>query len=213
MGNAEDLLSLIRWNYSLLYNWLIANGISSVEKDKAEDTRWTSYDDEKYLEYQAEIKKMPHPENATLDQMRHVAMLVVCGLFERHFTQKAGAFLLGHLGRHIEDLAGKIDLNNQNERLQEDLFDSANQVYRNDRSYFEAAARIYGEVFIDNERNIGGQVALADTNWEIQKLNANANKTLFRKARLLNLSEVHERENLFQLTYNNQISITSITIK
>jgi hypothetical protein len=213
MENAEDLLSVIRWNYSLLYDWLIENGISSVEKDKTENTRWTSYDDEKYLEYKAEIQKMPYPENATLEQMRHVARLVVYGLFERHFTQKAGEFLLGHLGRHIEDMADKINQRTENENFQEDVFDSSSQVYRNDQSYFEAAARIYGEVFIDNERNIGGQVALADTNWEIQKLNTNANKTLFRKARLLNLSEVDEPENLFQLTYNNQISITSITIK
>jgi len=213
MENTGDLLSVIRWNYSLIYGWLIENGIPSVETYKAENTHWTSYDDKKYAEYKVEIQKMPNPENATLEQMHHVAQLVVYGLFERHFTQKAGEFLLGHLGRHIEDMADKIYQHNENEKLRDDVFDSSIQVYRNDHGYFEAATRIYSEVFIDNERNIGGQVALADTNWEIQKLNPNANKTLFRKARLLNLSEVAEPENLFQLTYNNQISITSIIIK
>ena len=214
MKNAEDLLSEIRWYYSLINGWLMENGVSSVEKDKADDVNWNSYDDEKYLEYQAEISKMKTPENATLEQMHYVARLVVCGLFERHFGRMTGEFMLGDLGRRIETIIGQINYPSiEKESFMEDFFEISDTIYKDADSYFAKAAKVYSEVFIDNERNIGGRVALADTNWEIQKLNPNAGQTFFRKAQLLNLTELDETDNLFSLTYNSDLLITSIIVK
>jgi hypothetical protein len=87
------------------------------------------------------------------------------------------------------------------------------RVFTNAQDYFEAAAKVYGGFFLDNGRNLGGRVALADTNWKIQKLSSDNDKMYFRKARLLNLQEIDEPNNLFHLAFNNKIIITSIMIK
>lgn len=206
------LLAQVKWNYSLVYDWLIENRVLIIEKAKGNDQHWADFEDKTYTAYSAEIEKLVSPKNATLEQIKRVAGLVVYGLFETHYQEQAGDFILGEIGRNILNIINEIEKFDEEVQLQENVLTTSSTIYKIDADYFEAAEGVYSEIFMDNERNIGGRVALADTNWEFQKLVGDSEKILFRKAHLLKFSEIEQADNLFQLTLNNQIRITSITV-
>lgn len=214
METEAKLLDQILWYYSLTYNWLVENGIAYIKEAKSEHQYWKAYEDKAYLNYRTEIDQLASPQVATIEQIAHVAGLVVYGLFEIHYVERTGSFKMGELGRNILVLIDKIkQTQKDNTHFDEGLFASSDKVYLDDNDYFETAKNVYRNIFGDDDKNIGGRVALADTNWEFQKQVDNTDRTLFRKARLLNFTEVDEKDNLFQLALNNQIQIISITVK
>jgi hypothetical protein len=107
MENKEKLIAQIRQYYTSLYGWLTNNGVAAIEKIKTRNKGWNGDDDKQFLAYRAEINKLAGPETASLEQIKHVADLVVFGLFEWHFRERAGEFILGDLGRRIRDPGNK----------------------------------------------------------------------------------------------------------
>ncbi len=73
----------------------------------------------------------------------------------------------------------------------------------------EKSTIVYADVLQINEKNIGGRVALADTNLEFEKLTS-SNKIKFRTPESVNFIQVENSKNLFNLAQNDEIEIVSI---
>jgi len=205
--------SKIRQKYILIFEWHQENGRSTIDTIIQSNQAWNRDNDN--LDEYTHALNMPHPENASLEEMYLVAKKVLCGILEWNYQVKVGNDLvLGDIARNIIELYNEIEQHKKAEQLSDKFYDIKDYYIRNEFEYFAVANEIYKDVLLDNEKNIGGRVALADTNWEMQKLRNNGNQLFFRKPIALNLKAVPEEEdNLFQLAFNGKISIINITVK
>jgi hypothetical protein len=207
----DTLTSRIRQEYVLIFNWHRENGHTIIEKIiQANRDR-----DSSSLEAYKQALNMPHPENATSEEMFLVAQKVQSGILEWNYQAKVSENLvLGDIARNIIELFRELKKQEETEKQEDNFYAVIDYHFQSDSEYFHKAEDVYKSTLLDNEKNIGGRVALADTNWEVQKLSDNVNQTFFRKPVVLNFEEVtSEEDNLFQLAYNGKISITNISIK
>jgi len=79
--------------------------------------------------------------------------------------------------------------------------------------YVTTSQKIYQDIVQDNDKNIGGRVAVIDTNLEYEKLVSSNGKYKFNTPSSLHFEEIHEAENIFRLAENENIEIDSIKIK
>lgn len=79
--------------------------------------------------------------------------------------------------------------------------------------YVNMSEKVYHNVICDNDKNIGGRVALIDTNLEYEKLVSINGKYKFNTPSSLHFEEIADTENIFHSAKNEIISIDSITIK
>lgn len=182
-------------NYRLIFNWHQENGLATINRMMERESSPDNIE-----RYRRELE-MPKPEQATLEEMFRVANTVVAGMLEWNYGEKAGDLMLGEIARQMMRLYDhfKKPENNSDEEFR----------------YFERAENVYKEEWLNNEKYIGGRIALIDTNWEAQKLSDNDN-LLFREPEELNLSRLHEEDeetNLFYMASNEEIIITNITVK
>ncbi|MCU7551222.1 hypothetical protein OCK74_19025 [Chitinophagaceae bacterium LB-8] len=165
-------------------------------------------------EYKYALEEMPRPENATLEEIYLVADKVIVGILERNYSENVGDDLvLGNVARIITELYKEIKKQETAEQLKDSFYTVMDYDIQDDFEYFEKAEEVYKSVLLDNDKNIGGRVALADTNWELQKLSNDNSQLFFRKPVALNFEEVDEANNLYQLAIDGKISITNITVK
>jgi len=208
----DTLISKIRNRYILIFNWHQENGHATVEKIIQSNQLWNR-DDGNLGEYRRALD-MPEPENATLEEMNSVAQKVRSGILEWNYQAKVSDDLvLGDVASIIIELYKQIKQQEEVEQLKDNFYAVTDYYVHSDYEYFEKAQEVYKNVLLDNDKNIGGRVALADTNWEVQKLSSQKTQLFFRKPIALNLKEVQEEDNLFQLAFAGKISITNIKVK
>jgi hypothetical protein len=206
-------LAKIRQQYTLVFKWHKENGHTTIERIIQSNRSWNREYDDNLEEYKQALD-MPHPENANLEEINSVAHKVVSGILEWNYQAKAGSDLvLGEVARDIMKLYEDFKKQEEVELSKGSFYAVTDYDVQSDYEYFEKAELIYKKVLLDNEKNIGGRVALADTNWEVQKLSNNKTQLFFRTPIALRLKEIQEEENLFQLALVGKISITNIAVR
>jgi len=211
--NSETTIAKIRQQFILIFKWHKENGQTTIEKIIQSNRSWNREDDDNLEEYKQALD-MPHPENATLEEMYLVAQKVQSGILEWNYQAKVSDnLILGEVARNIIEIYKQIKKQEEVEQLKDSFYAVTDYYVQSDYEYFEKAEEVYKNLLLDNDRNIGGRVALADTNWEVQKLSNTKNLLFFRKPIALRLKEVEEEDNLFQLTLDGKISITNITVR
>lgn len=85
-------------------------------------------------------------------------------------------------------------------------------VYCNINEYLSTAAKVYHSLPNNSEKNIGGFVALYDTNLEFEKLESNLEKIKVRKMDELHFEKITEDNALIDLALNDEITILNIKI-
>jgi hypothetical protein len=210
----QEIITKIREEYSLIFNWLKESGEDAVKKRKSLN-KWGSYDEERYEIYKSLVQNLVKPGIASVESMYEIARQVVMGIFETYYTEKVDDRVLGVIGKSILNLYKVLETIYENEKWKDTAYEVIDNDFSidDDISYFERAAIVYDVIFSDNERNIGGKVALTDTNWEIHKLLKNEKKLIFRKPELMHFKQLNEGSNLFEKAFNNEIIITSINVK
>jgi hypothetical protein len=209
----DDIEALIRQHYITLYLWHKENGRQTIDKIKASNKQWNR-ENNNPEEYQLALREIPDPEKASLAQIKNVADKVRSGILEFNYGATGNNDLpLGETANRILILFNEIERSKELEHLKETVFEVIDHEIKNDHDYFEKAAEVYSPVFLDNNKNIGGRVVMADTNWEIQKNSNLGNRVLFRKSGALNMKEINESDNTFQLALEEKISILSINIR
>lgn len=213
MDNSDHLISAIRQLYSLIFYWHKENGKATIEKIIQSNQTWDRNDDN-LTEYKAALEEMPPPTYVILEKMYEVARKVRSGILEWNYGERVtGDMNLGAVAKKIIALHDEIKKQEELEQLKDTVLAVISYNIQNDEEYFEKAKDIYNDFFLDNEKNIGGQVALIDTNWEVQKNSGITDKVLFRKPSGLNLKQIEEDDNIFQLVIDGKITITHINIK
>jgi hypothetical protein len=206
------LLRQLRLLYSQVYDWLQLYGLERVELRKQQASQWSDYDEEKYNEYKTIIHTLIPPEEISPAAIDALANHVVCGVLEMNFTEKIGDVYLGHWGRNLQVIYREIMELSKSEALQNVILAKQPVTSVTNGNYEKTATRIYGAFLHENERHLGGRVALADTNWEIHALNPDAETFFFRSPAAVHFIELQEMGNLFELAKNGSLSLQSINV-
>jgi hypothetical protein len=85
-------------------------------------------------------------------------------------------------------------------------------VYCTMNDYQSVAAKVYHSLPNNSEKNIGGFVALYDTNLEFEKLDSNLERVKIRKIEELHFEKITEDNSLINLALNDDVSILNIKI-
>jgi len=227
--NTEAIISKIRQQYALIFEWHKENGYATIERiidsyhtskrystlDEDESNKIEEYKNRQIKEYKNALD-MPHPENANLEEMYLVARKVQSGILEWNYQVIIAddKICLGHIAKNIIESYKELKKQEEVEQLKDSFYEVTDYYVQSEYEYFEKSDEIYKNILLDNDRNIGGRVVIADTNWEIQKLSNNNEQVFFRKPITLHLKEIQgEFDNLFQLAFNGEISITKIIVQ
>lgn len=212
MADNDDIISIIRQLYSLIFSWHKEQGQAGIDALIRSNKIWNR-DDDNVKEYKAALEEMPPPADAGLDDIYLVARKARSGILELNYGAGIGN------GMNLGEAAGKIIYLYEEIKKRERLESIKDTVFAitddglNDEGYFKKAMDIYKDVLLDNEKNLGGRIALADTNWEVQKAGGSKENIFFRKPAGLNLKEIEEEDNLFHLAMNGKVSIILINVK
>lgn len=202
----------IRFYYGFIYLWHKENGLLTVEIMESNNMHKDLGYSERTKEYLNIVQKMPPPSKAELEEIYEVAQSVRSGMLERNYCEKYLIDLcLGEVAWKIFELKKGIDT----QPKKHDFIKVKNKEKRiyHAEGYWQEAERAYQDFPSNNERNIGGRIALIDTNWEFQKESGLNERVLFRDLEELNFVEVTETDTLNRLVEEEQISIISIKIK
>lgn len=201
----------IRFYYSLIFLWHKEKGMETVErmrKNRNDDERNRDYIEE----YIGIIENLPIPSEANIEEMALIARKVRSGILEWNYGEKYILDIpLGQIARTISELIENIN-------APEEMIDDSSPIKVFDRlikekeDYLSIATEVYNSFNVNNEKNLGGRIALVDTNWEFQK-ESNNDVTIFRNLNELNFESVKDAENIFNLAKEGKISILSIKIK
>lgn len=202
----------IRFYYGFIYLWHKENGLLTAEIMESNNMRKNAGYSERTKEYLNIIQNLPHPSKAELEEIYEVALLVRSGTLERNYCEKYLIDLcLGEIAWKIFELKKGIDtLPKKHDFIK--IKSKEKYIYQAE-GYWQEAVRAYQDFPNNNERNIGGRIALIDTNWEFQKESGLNERVLFRNLEDLNFVEVTENDTLNRLVEDELISIISIKIK
>jgi len=163
-------------------------------------------------EYLNIVQNLPHPSRAELEEIYEVALLVRSGILERNYSEKYLIDLcLGEVAWKIFELKKGVDILPKKHDIIK-VKSKEKNIYHAEE-YWHEADKAYQDFPSNNERNIGGRIALIDTNWEFQKESGLNERVLFRDLEELNFVEVTETNTLNRLIEDDLISIISINTK
>jgi hypothetical protein len=199
----------IRFYYGFIYLWHKENGLLNLEIMKSNNNEGFS---ERTREYLTIVENLPHPSKAELEEIYEVAHSVRSGMLERNYCEKYLIDLcLGEVAWKIFELKKGIDT--VPKRYDFTKVKSKEKYIYQANEYWQEAMVAYQDFPNNDERHIGGRIALIDTNWEFQKESGLNERVLFRDLEELNFVEVTETDTLNRLVEDEQISIISIKIK
>lgn len=206
----SELLHRIKELYELIFWWHKTNGHLTIERMLESNKHWNRNNDN-VDQYEKILKDMPEPKTATVEEIYAAARQVRSGILEVNYAEIAGNEMsLGTIAGNIIELCEKLHEEN---KLKDSMVEVRDYTVNSDEEYFKIADEIYNNVYVDNDRNLGGRTVLADTNWEIERNNKTNKKLFFRKPTEMNLEEIPDEDNIFNLAYKNNISIISIKVK
>lgn len=210
---SDITISKIRQLYGLIFTWHKENGHVTIERIIQSNQLWKRGNDN--LEEYRQALVMPPPEDASLADMHLVARKVRMGVLEWNYQARStDGLLLGDVAGSIMALYADIRAKEEAEQFKDSFYFVMDYYVQSDYEYFEKAGEVYQGELLDNDRNIGGRVALADTNWEMQKSSNDKRRLFFRKPTGLNLKVIEtDEDNLFQLVSDGKISITTIEVR
>lgn len=199
----------IRFYYGFIYLWHKENGSLNLEIMKINNNEGYSARTREYLSI---VENLPHPSTAELQEIYEVALLVRNGMLERNYCEKYLIDLcLGEVAWKIFELKKEGEAQPQKHDFTK-VKNREKYIYQANE-YWQEAMVAYQDFPNNDERHIGGRIALIDTNWEFQKESGLNERVLFRDLEELNFVEVTEIDTLNRLVEDEQISIISIKIK
>jgi len=208
----NDILSAqIRQYYKAIFYWHKENGDVTIERIIKANQTWGRNNDN-VNEYKSALEEMPHPEKATLYEMYFVAEKVRSGILEWNYTEK------NHEDISLGDIANKIIELYKEAKNVKDAKESENTIFividhdiQNDNEYFRKADVVYKNILLNNEKNIGGRVAVADTNLEFERLSGKESYK-FRRPEYLNFEELPQGS-IYDLVLNGHITVHEVNAK
>jgi hypothetical protein len=207
--------SIIRYYYTCIYLWFKKYGRTVVDKVESQRLSEGLGYSVKAKEYIEEIENLPAPSIATIEDIDRVCKLIRYGLFEISYTKKyITNFSLGEISVFVTGLIEQEFFPNiQKSVLNSIIFRPLSKTIPSVENYYEEADKVYNDFISLNERNLGGKIAMIDTNLEYQKQVSITDRYTFRDLRSMNFEISLDSENLFEKASHNAISITSISIK
>jgi len=202
----------IRFYYGFIYLWHKENGSQTIERMESNQLNKDEGHSARIQEYLKIIANLPHPSKAELGEIYEIAQLVRSGMLEWNYCEKYLIDLsLGEVAWKIFELKKGIDTLPKKHDFTR-VKSKEKYIYQGEE-YWQEAVKSYQDFPNNNERNIGGRIALIDTNWEFQKESGLNERVLFRDLEELNFVEVTEADTLNRLVEDEQISIISIKVK
>lgn len=217
----EEIINRIRNLYSQLYNWHKRKGKDQLAKNFSDH----DYFKERMIGYLEIIESMPTPEQASLDSILFLANHQLRGQLEWSYVETTENNIpLNQIAKEIEAVIKFYQEEELESQTQKGLDDfSVNSTEPNfitikvnpnlwRERYFEIAEQVYSEVKSDVQ-NLGGSVALSDSNLEYVKHQESMDNLKFRNAMALHFKVVNESFSLVELAKEGKITITDVTIK
>jgi len=234
MSKYDALIQEIRYYYSMIYEWHHMNGLKR-HKEKLISDQHEQPDDIFFRKYLKFLEQMPYPESADIDSMLLTAKEILSGCMEWSYWQKIKQdFSMCEAAKKIRSTIEQVENEtNSNEKihnlmsLQNLISDSpleANSLSipvsrheLNKEKYYEYSRYAYSDVIhIAEIENLGGYVALADTNLEYEERfnwsNREDSHICFRNSKAMNFTQDNSEDTLCALAVSGEISILSVKI-
>lgn len=237
MAERESMLHHLREHYALIFNWHRQRGPRRY-KERFEGE--IQPEDKWFRKYMHLIERMPHPLEAAPEAIAEVAHEVLTGCMEWSYGEQVLPDLsMSEVAKTIERMLKKLSaadeeggairklktLRSMGEtgaapsfvevRVPQTAFEPG------DSTYLEYARMAYDDVPTPNDDvNLGGFVALADTNIEVQarhgmggqSTHGDWGRMFFRNAKALHLVEDESENSLVGFAKSKAISILSVKI-
>lgn len=234
MAEEDLLIRDLREHYRIIHDWHRENGVQEYKKRYEGQLK---PDDEWFRKYVCLLGSMPSPEVADLESIGRVADEVRCGCMEWSYwvVPKANLHLSG-VAAYILDALEKHSKKRSRNEVQRTLKNLRNigregsvpttveiVVPEEDMgqpgTYFRYAAIAYGDAVAPEKcKNLGGMVALSDTNLEHEHREGrksqrdNEGTLIFRNARAMHFIEEEAKESLICRVKAGDIEIESVRI-
>ena len=242
MVQPESALHDLREHYALIFNWHREHGPRRYrERFQGEihpDATW-------FKKYMHLLERMPHPLEADAEAIAHVAHEVLTGCMEWSYGEKVLPDLsMSEVAKAIQRMLKELERKDEDGAEIEKLEGLQNMgetgsaptcvevrvplsaFEPGDTTYLEYARIAYNDVPTPSEDvSLGGFVALADTNIEVQarhgkarhgkarrSIHGNQGHMLFRNAKALHMIEDTSEDSLVGFAKSGAISILSVRI-
>jgi hypothetical protein len=234
MSEELAIIHDLRKHYEIIYDWHKKKGIQEYRRRFETEP---SPEDVRFAKYARLLQQMPHPQEADLEAIAHVAHEVRCGCMEWSYCvepesglplSKVAAYILEtieqrHKCHEQEAVSKKLrQLQNTGRGAHTPatvLIVVPDEALREGDMYARYAALAYHDAIAPADRvNLGGMVALADTNLEHESghqenPNDDSLRTLtFRNARALHMVEDEYENSLVTLIRSGDILVESVKI-
>lgn len=236
MEENNKMLHDLREHYALIFNWHRKQGPSKY-KDRFESQ--VHLDDKWYRKYLQFLEEMPQPHEADVEEIASVVHEVLTGCMERSYgvevlpnvSMSTVAKAIKRMLKEIHEKGEREIVINRLKSLRNtgkdggapasvEVFVPTTAFYSSDHMYLEYAKMAYGDVpSPNNVTNLGGFVAVADTNIEVQSQHhkprfdySDKTRILFRNAKALHLAEDTSENSIVGLIKSGAISILSVKI-
>lgn len=239
MEDIDGVLNEIRRNYAIIYRWHNKNGLRTYKAKHAEDVIQERPWFRKYMHL---LEEMPSPQAAGLEAMSAVAAEVLWGCMEWSYwveiepglplnkvAQRIKELVRGMEEGHVQD-TGKVEEEDTREVLKQlhnigpgarskamavEIKVPARQLTPDAYAHFASLA--YADVARHTQTdNVGGAVALADTNLELERkhgrVGPSASLLKFRNAKAMHFTESKRNDNIAAFARDRTVSILSIKI-
>ena len=237
MDDRESLLHHLREHYALIFNWHRERGPRRYREHFQGDI---GFDDKWFRKYVHLVEQMPHPLEADAEAIAHIAHEVLTGCMEWSYMEKAlPDVTMSEIAKAIEKMLREYTREEEESgdvrklralhnigktgsspscvevRVPPSVFQPG------DATYLKYARLAYSDVPTPNDEvNLGGFVALADTNVELQvrhhmgmcSVQAQQRSILFRNAKALHMVEDSSEDSLVGFTKSGAITILSVKI-
>lgn len=227
MINKAEIICEMRILYKLIYEWHTSRGKTTYHERFPDATAtqgvW-------FHKYDRLVDAMATPKNASPDQMADIAHEVLCGIMEWSYVTSVGDSSMSQIAKRIMELFDALKKHEEFKRSDaaQDSLKTLGNRSRQSRilrikvpdavdpsaSYDSLAEVAYSDV-PNGLDNIGGAVALADTNRQCEDSIQQDGEDLvliFRNAAALHLEEFRASDSIVALAQAGAISILSITI-
>lgn len=232
MHNPEDFLQEIRNYYTIIYDWHTKIGLKMYKRKFEKELL---NDNQNYRRYLNLLEKMPPSHKADIEIISHVAHEVLCGCMEWSYWEEVKPDLpLNHIAKYILSIVNKL-ATNQTFVERDDILKrlrniSTDKIIEPDyvevdlpldnltiETYREYALLAYSDVIQESKvENLGGQVALGDTNLEHEHGRSHHEsgrlKIKFRNSKAMHFDEESDENSLNSLAKSGAISILSVKI-
>ena len=226
----EDTIDYIRQLYGYIFIWHKEIGIRRYKEIYG--NRF-SEDEQYYIKYISLCEEMPSPNIAKIEMIEIVANEVICGCMEwsyneRYMNEKKLSIIAHEIIELINSIENEDSENDTETKLrklinyaeEESIEPQVVEILIPHEANLKECYQLYAlKAYSDissNFENLGGQIVLADTNFEkemsVRHPVGSRQKIKFRNSAAMNFAAVTEKNSLVVLVKAGKITIEHVTI-